>query len=299
MSQNKKLRRRRKPKRLNSQQGSIDSTAAAKTSPETGVEVATPQPVLWDGEEDTLRYDNKGRPLRLKRPPKRLLEEMEGGADSATGAKKTKQEARLPAPTSTDTPSNFDDDASTPKLHGSQRQKKRANLVRKLSAPNEHGIVVEEAENAGSAPLSLSKRRRAPRKTCNDKKISKHVLELLGIPVANLPSSTKAGGKTSDKPTPITKRQKIETYPEPPSATTAEQCATACPFTPTEVAEATSKTDDLLPVRVSGIRSSVFTSVMRIVSGVCPLQPSPRLDRLCRPSVAPPVWAQVSKSGFG
>lgn len=289
-----KSRARRKPKRKAYQNKNDSKDPVAKTADACLAEAPFPHPVPWDGEEETLRYDNKGRPLRVRKPPKRLLEEIEGAANRVLPVEDVKLSCPLPTPGLTDALSSSTS-VNSPSAQVSQPKKKRPKLVRKLSAPNEHGIVIEEAENPGSAPLGLSKRRAPPKNTCKYAKISPRVLKLLELPFGNSQNSATADGKSSDKP----RLTKIKTSPEQPSPGYAEDPTESPPTTPTEVAEATSKTDDLPPVRVPGIQSSAFASVMRIVSGVCPLQPSPRLDRICRPSVAPPVWAQVSKSGFG
>lgn len=289
-----KSRARRKPKRKAYQNKNDSKNPAAKTPDACLAEATTLQPVPWDGEEDTLRYDNKGRPLRVRKPPKRLLEEIEGAANRELSVQDVKLSRPLPTPGPTDALSSSAN-VNSPSAQVSHPRKKRPKLVRKLSAPNEHGIVIEEAENPGSAPLGLSKRRAPPKNTCKSTKISPRVLKLLELPFGNSQNSVTADGKSSDKP----RLTKIKTSPEHPSPGYAEDPTGSPPTTATEVAAATSKTDDLPPVRVPGIRSSTFASVMRIVSGVCPLQPSPRLGRICRPSVAPPVWAQVSKSGFG
>lgn len=297
-TQRTKVRRaRKKQKPLNGQLDFNDLGAVTVND-----EASAHQSVPWDGEEDSLRYDNKGRPWRLRRQPQRLLDELDTRINSAATVEDNRQAVPLPTPnsiTSAGTPlSGVEGDPSTPQPHGPQRQRKRAKLRHKLSAPNEHGIVVEESEKAGSAPLSLTKWRRRVRTTCNDKKISKHVLALLGLPTGNSPRSATTDGKSRDEHR-LAQPRKTKTDAELPSSNTADDYAASRPITPTEAAEATPKTDDMPPVRVAGVRSSTFASVMRIVSGVCPLQPSPRLARLCRPSVAPPVWAQVSKSGFG
>lgn len=287
----KQPRRRRKPKRPLGKDGASDSVTTPQPPEAVRRADSKPlQPELHSLDDDTLRYDNKGRPLRSRRPPKRLWEELE----VAKGLVDASERFTLPpTPTSIESPHDAKEDLQ---MVEPQRKKKRPELERKLSAPNEHGIVAEEAEKPGSLPLGLSKKRRAPSKVCKSKPITAALLARLGLAGEN---SLRAGAASKKRSEVSLNSGPQETTPAAKRTALAVAVAASSPPTATEVAEATSKTDDLPPVRAPGIRSSTFASVMRIISGVCPLHSSPRCDRQSRPSLAPPVWAQVSKSGFG
>lgn len=179
-----------------------------------------------------------------------------------------------------------------PQATVSPKKRRTFKIAEKWSAPNEHGIVIEETGEKGSLPLSISKKRPPPAKACKAKKVSTSLLAYLGVPSGKLPLSSVAdkGHDSTLPPTDSPRKANAESQRPLPSKANAS-APSSRPARPATIQEP--KIDGMPPVRASGIKASTFASVMRIVSGICPLQNSSRTNRFQRPSAAPPVWAQV------
>lgn len=289
-------------KRQRDKNNAGDSATVANAVVDNRTETAFLQSAQQNGPDISSGSVNSGRPVRNRRPPKRLLQEIEEAMNSSSSV--TVDDTGISCGNSSSA-SGTSPETEAYQSEEDTRKRKRPKLARKMSAPNEYGIMAEEAESPESLPLSFSKKR-SPVKTCRSTKISARIRALLGLPSGDSLPAGAGERNTNGKPCSRGKPSETETVTKLPQSAVARSSAAAPPaqsaqlsedlYADTGTAQVSLKTDDLLPVvRASGIRSSTFASVMRIVSGICPHQSSPRDDRLGRPSVAPPVWAQVSR----
>lgn len=266
-----------------------------------------PELPVVEGAALALQFDDPGgRASRARRKTKRRREEAGDGASSATTIDTLRQSAAKDSPEGQLSAAGLYSaaDESGQQSGTTQALRKKPKLTRDLSTPNEHGIVVEKAQDPNSLPLSISRRKPPKSKTCKATKVTPRLLAYLGVPgsigrdlvAPNAESKAKGRLKTATRNSAADAGAEGEKRPLIPSRNRSIEDAKwqQVRSPPATKIAPLPKSNRSPPVSAKGIRSSTFASVMRIVSGICPFQSSPRTRRAGRPSVAPPVWAQVS-----